>query len=145
MGNTMSELYAEDLNYWKTGQSSPDVWMEKTAKEIERAGGRVLGSAWAQDDTGRAAFMLQFNMGDDVFKLVWPVLESKSGNLKAARIQAATMMYHDVKARCVAAKVLGARASFMAFLLLPDGRTAAQASTPELAAALPRLLLTAGE
>ena len=60
--------------------------------------------------------------------------------MRAARIQAATMLYHDVKAKCVSAVALGTRASFLTYLMLPDGRTAAQASAPELEQVFPKLL-----
>lgn len=132
--------YAEDCNYWKSGQSSPDTWLERTAKLIQGVSGTVVGEAFGRDaTTGRSAYMLQFTLGSDRFKLVWPVLPSRTRNEKAARIQAATMLYHDVKARCVSATVLGVRAAFFTFLQLPDGRNAAEAGTPELVATLPKM------
>lgn len=75
--------------------------------------------------------------------MIWPVLLSKTGHGGAARIQAATALYREVKAACVKAKFLGNRAAFFAYLLLPDGRTASQASAPELLEALPKLLAAA--
>jgi len=132
--------YAEDINYWKTSKSSPDTWMDKTKRQIKQLGGDVLMEGFGSEPTtGRAAFMLGFEIGGDKFKIVWPVLPSKSGNEKAARIQAATMLYHDVKAKCVSAAVLGTRAAFFSFLMLPDGRTASEVSAPELAQAIPAL------
>lgn len=134
-------LYAEDVgNYWKSGTSAPDTWIDKAKKEIGSAGGKVLSEAFGRDETGRAAFLLEFSFGGERFRAIWPVLPSRTKNERAARIQAATMLYHDVKARCVSAKVLGARAAFFTYLMLPDGRTAAQAAAPELATAFPRLL-----
>ena len=142
----MNELpYAEDVNYWKTSKSSPDMWMDKTKRQIEHLGGRVLLEGFGNEPTtGRAAFMLAFEIGGDKFKIVWPVLPSKSGNEKAARVQAATMLYHDVKAKCISAAVLGARAAFFASLLLPDGRTAAEASISELTQGIPELFTHPG-
>lgn len=137
-------MYAEDLNYWKSGQSSPDTWIDRAKREIVAAGGKVLSEAYGKDETGRAAFLLEFSFGAERFKAIWPVLKSRSGNEKAARIQAATMLYHDVKHRCVLVKVFGARQAFFNYLLLPDGRTAAQAATPDLMDLYPKLL-TAGE
>ena len=138
----MSALpYAEDVNYWKTGRSAPDVWLDRAKREIEKAGGRALGEGFGSDATiGRSAYMLAFELGGDRFKVVWPVLPSRSEDERAARVQAATMLYHDVKARCVSAKVRGARAAFFSYLLLPDGRTAVEASVPELADAVPEWL-----
>jgi hypothetical protein len=136
--------FAEDVNYWKTGRSAPDAWMDRAKGEIEKAGGEIFGSAIVTEDaTGRAGFMLVFRLDGERFKIAWPVLPSKSGDEKAARIQAATMLYHDVKARCVSARVLGARAAFFNYLLLPDGRAAAEASTPELMDDVPLMLAEA--
>lgn len=142
--------FAEDINYWQTGKSSPDTWIDNAQKEIKAIGGKILGWAFgSENSTGRAAYMLEFELSGDRFKIVWPVLPTRNGkNEVSARIQAATMLYHDVKARCVTAKVLGKRSAFFSYLLLPDGRTAAAVATPELATTLPDLfgarLITAG-
>jgi hypothetical protein len=136
--------FAEDVNYWKTGRSDPGTWMDRAKAEIVKAGGEILGSAIVTEDiSGRSGFMLAFALDGERFKVAWPVLPSRSGNEKAARIQAATMLYHDVKQRCVSARVLGARAAFFNYLMLPDGRTAAQASTPELMDDVPLMLAEA--
>lgn len=136
---------AENANYWKTSKSSPDVWLEKAQTEIKRVGGVIAGSAIVSDEiAGRYAFMLAFQLGDDNFKMTWPVLKTKTGNLKAARIQAATALYHEVKAACVKVKFLGARSAFFAYLMLPDGRTASDVGGDELAQILPQMLLSDG-
>lgn len=137
---------AESVNYWKTGKSSPDSWLEKAKMEIGRVGGIIAGSAIVSDEiAGRYAFMLAFSLGQDKFKLTWPVLKSKTNNLKAARIQAATALYHEVKSACVKLKFLGARSAFFAYLILEDGRTASEVPRNELAAVLPQMLLGDGE
>jgi len=135
-------LYAEDVgHYWRTSERHPDTWLDMAKKEIAAAGGTVLGMAMGTDEqSGRTAYMLAFTFGQDRFKAVWPALPSRSGNERAARVQAATMLYYDVKARCLSAKVLGTRAAFFNYLLLPDGRTTAEVAVPELSDALPRLL-----
>jgi hypothetical protein len=134
-------VYAEDVNYWKTGQSSPDTWIDRAKGEIIATGGKVLSEAYGSEMlTGRSAFMLSFSFGDDVFKAVWPVLSSKTKNEKAARIQAATMLYHDIKNSCVKVKVFGARVAFFHYLMLPDGRNASQASNEDLAQMFPKML-----
>jgi hypothetical protein len=135
-------VYAEDVNYWKTSKSNADTWMERAKKEIRAIDGSILSEAYGSDG-GRAAFMLAFELHDDQYKILWPVLQSRKGDLSAAKVQAATMLYYDVKNRCVSMKVLGARAAFFGFLLLPDGRTVAQVGTQELAAMVPNML-TAG-
>ena len=90
--------------------------------------------------------MLAFRLGDDQFKLVWPLLESKTGNEKAAKVQAATALYHDVKAKCVAAKFLGSRTAFFSALMLPNGQTASEATNEDFLIAVPFVMqLTNGE
>ena len=133
-------IYAEDINYWKTSSTSPDTWIERAKREIKTAGGTVGNEAYGRDHDGRAAFLLEFTFGSEHFRAVWPVLPSRGKEERAARIQSATLLYHDIKAKCVAMKVHGARAAFFQYLMLPDGRTAAQAATPELSALYPRLL-----
>jgi len=142
MAINKDQQFAEDVKtYWKTSNSSPDTWMKRAAREIEKAGGEIIGEAFgAEVSTGRSAYLLSFKIGDDHFKVVWPVLPSRTGNTGAARRQAATMLYHDVKARAVSSRVLGGRAAFFSYLLLPDGRVANQAAVPELLSAIPRLL-----
>lgn len=133
-------IYAEEVNYWKTGQSSPDTWLDKAKREIDTAGGWVLAEGYGSDANGRAAYMLGFELDGQRYKVVWPVLPSKSKNERAAKVQAATMLYHDIKAKCVTAKVMGSRAAFFSYLLLPDGRAAAEATFPEIARMLPAVL-----
>jgi hypothetical protein len=130
------EIYAEDVNYWQTSTSSYDTWIDRAKREIEQIGGKVTAEAFG-NMAGRSAFMLSFALSRDQFKITWPVLKSKTGKEKAAKIQAATMLYHDVKAKCVSAKVLGVRAAFMTYLVLPDGRSASEAASSELVNLLP--------
>jgi hypothetical protein len=135
----MEELYAEDVgHYWKTSRASPETWLEKAGKEIGRAGGVVEAEGFGREGD-KAAYMLKFRLGGDGFKIVWQVLPSRGGDGRAARIQAATALYHDVKSRCVSAKWMGKRAAFLSYLELPDGRTASQASAPELLAGIPQM------
>ena len=138
----MRELpYGEDVNYWQTGQSSPDTWIVKTKKLILGLGGQVLMEGFGSD-LDRSAFMLAFEIEGDNFKVIWPVLPSKTGKDLAARRQAATMLYHDTKAKCLSAVIIGARAAFFSYLMLPDGRTAVEASIPELQEDIPSLFST---
>lgn len=134
-------LHAEDVgHYWKTSKTAPDTWIERAKQQITKAGGVILGEGFVSETEGRAAYMLAFRFGETLFKAVWPVLPSKGGDTHAARVQAATMLYHDVKARCVATKVLGARAAFFNWLVLPDGRTTSEAALDELADQVPLML-----
>lgn len=137
------DIYAEDMNYWQTSSSSSDTWMEKTMDLIEDFGGTVLQHAFGSEpQTGRSAYMMMFTLEGDHFKVVWPVLSTKGGNNTAAKRQAATMLYHDTKAKLLQTHIMGARTAYFANLLLPDGRTASEASTEELADRLPSFLST---
>lgn len=137
-------IMAEEVNYWKTSKSSPDTWMIRTTRQIETLGGTVIREAFGSE-RGRSAFMMEFQIGADRYKVVWPVLPSKSDNDRAARVQAATLMYHDIKARCISAKVLGARTAFFSYLLLADGRPIQLLDSSELLITLPKFLLTEGD
>jgi len=135
--------YAEDIGcYWKTSKSAPDRWIERAKQQIEEAGGVVLGDGFGSDATsGQSAYMLAFELGGTPYKVTWPVLPTKKPiDGLAARVQAATMLYRDIKARCVTAKVLGARSAFFSYLLLPGGGTATDLAAPELVEHIPGLL-----
>lgn len=136
--------YAEHCNYWKTSSSSPDSWLEKTIGIIEKFGGELLASGFGNEHmSGRAAYMIRFAVQGERFRIVWPVLPSETGDTFASRRQATTMMYHDVKAKCIAAQVLGARVSFFSWVELPDGRSMFQLGNTELVEETPRMLLAA--
>lgn len=132
--------YAEDLgHYWETGHSAPDVWMEKTRKIIAQVGGEVTTEAFGSSD-GREAYMMAFKIAGDAYKVVWPVLPSRLGRLYSARRQAATLLHYDIKAKAMSAGVLGVKAAFFSYLMLPDGRVASEVATPELGSVFPILL-----
>ncbi len=135
----MKILYADKVNYWKTSNTSPDKWMLKTMKLITGIGGSVLGQGFGSDVAQeKAAYMLTFEIEDQRFKLVWPVLPTRyTDDELAARRQATTFIYHDVKARVMSAKVLGTRAAFFAYLQLPDGRTLTQVTLDEVLQGVP--------
>ncbi len=131
--------FAEDINYWKTSQSSPDTWIERAIKLIKDFGGRVGMYGFGTDHhTGRHAYMLVFEINNDTFKLVWPVLSTESSKDEvAAKRQAATLLHHDIKARLLTATVLGHRTAFFNYMMLPDGRTVIETSIEELTAGIP--------
>lgn len=129
--------YAEDIgHYWKTGLSSPDVWMEKTRKLIEGISGEILAEGFGATQE-REAFMMSFAIGMDKFKVIWPVLPTRTNNKMASRRQAATLLYHDIKAKSMTASVLGADVAFFSYLMLQDGRVASELAMPELSEAFP--------
>jgi hypothetical protein len=136
-------VYAEDCNYWQTGKASPDTWLEDAKRLIIRAGGKILADGYVNEQGGRSVYMVKFAFGEDVFVASEFVLQSRTGNQLAARRQAATTLYHEIKARCVSVKRRGARWAFLQYLMLPDGQIAGQASTPDLASAWPKMLTVA--
>lgn len=135
--------YGEDVgNYWKTSEKAPDTWIDETQGLIKAIGGTILGFGFGSEpETGREAYMLTFHIDEHTYKIVWPVLPSKSTSRTAARRQAATFIYHDVKAKVSSAKVLGTRAAFFSYMLLPDGRTTTQATVEELTQGIPTIHL----
>lgn len=138
---------AKDLgHFWMTSKTSPDAWLDKTEGLIGKHGGEVLSRGYGKAG-GREAYMLTFRLEGNTFKVVWPVLPTQHA-AQAARIQAATLLYHDVKSKIVTAKVFGTRAAFLQYLVLPGGRTAAELADTELTSVLPDLnapLLLAGD
>lgn len=133
--------WAEDANYFQTSRSEPGTWLDRAAEQINKAGGQVLGHAFGTDpQTGADAYMLLFRLDGEEFKIIWPALPSKTGKVKAAQRQAATALFYDVKARCVASKFLGGRTAFFSYLMLPNGQTTTQVAAPELLARLPGII-----
>lgn len=123
----MSLPYAEECRYWKTSSSTSEKMLDKTESLIEGFGGRVLQRI-DYKDRGRSVFLFVFQLGEDVFRIKWPVLPLErvsDAALRSARLQAATFIYHDVKARCVSSQILGARSAFFNYLMIGD-KTAAE-------------------
>jgi hypothetical protein len=121
---------------------SPDACLEKTIGLLEQFGGEVLASGFGNEHvTGRCVYMIRFTACGESFRLIWPVLPSDTGDSFAARRQAATMIYHSVKSRCIEAQVLGVRVAFFLWLELPDGRPACQLAGQELLEEIPRAFL----
>jgi hypothetical protein len=132
--------YAEDIgHYWQTGKSSPDVWIDRAKKVIQDLGGEIVSDAFGSAN-GRAAYMLAFKVKGNTYKVVWPVLPTHSGKEISAKIQAATLLYHDVKAKAMTASVLGVEIAFFSYMMLPDGRVASEIPRPELSEVFPKLL-----
>ena len=136
-------VYADDVNYWRTSRTAPDVWLQRAAREIERIGGQVLASGFIREHAGgRAAFLLKFTLEGHQFRIAFPVLPPRKpteANWRAAHIQTATALFHSVKARCVEARMHGARAAFHRWLVLPNGRAAEELSDTELVRVLPEV------
>lgn len=134
--------YAFEMPYWRTGKSSPDVWIDRTKNIIEELGGKDISEMFGSS-MGRGAYMLQWSYEGEAYRAIWPVLQTRnSSEDQAARVQAATMLYHDCKSAALKARVLGHRAAFFWAILLPDGRTASQLATPLLTEQIQPLRLT---
>lgn len=88
---------------------------------------------------GREVVLLGFRLDGDTFRVVWPVVEHDVKDNQAAIRQAATMLFHDIKSRCIAARVKGARWAFHAELCLPDGRMVGALTDGELMKRLPAM------
>ena len=129
----------ETLPYWKTGRSSPDVWLDKAERFIVDSDGEVVRQATGREGDSEA-MMMEFHLDGDVFRVVWPVLPSRRDDRQAARRQAATMLYHDVKSRGVRHRIFGARVAFFEFLVLPSGATAQEVGAEAVVGSLPKLL-----
>lgn len=141
--------YAEDVgNYWKTSRNAPGHFVDKAVSEVEKAGGRILGHGFGYATDGRPAFVFRFEIDGEPYQLLWPLLPSKDDNELAAKRQAATALYYDVKARCVSAKMVGPHVAFAAYRMLASGQTVGELTDAELARAMPQFVrpqLTAGE
>jgi len=140
---------AEDVNYWRTGRSSPDKWLDRACALIEDVGGEIHGRAIGYLH-GRGAVQIAFTIDGQPHSLTWPVLPTRDGDLDhpAARIQAATFVHHDVKAKVMTAKVVGPARAFVGCRLIAAGRTVADLADLDAAAlaeAMPRLLPEGGE
>ena len=141
----MNLPYAEDLNYWKTSSRAAATRIDKAETLIENYGGEVVSRAVGRQ-AGREAIFVEFSFGDEHYRIMWPTLPSKYAEdpafRTAARRQAATMLYRDIKARGLRFKIAGPRAAFFEFLLLPDGRCAGELANPDLLDGFPKLLTT---
>jgi hypothetical protein len=139
MNNT---VYAENVNYWKSSQKHAETWIDDAIKLIKRIGGTIDSQATITDHaTGSVAFALAFTINGEHYRIAWPSLPSKTGDNKAARVQAATLLYHDVKHKVVIAKVKGVRAAFLEYYVLPSGESVGE-SVEQFAAGF---LLPSGE
>ena len=128
--------FAENLPYWKTSNLGLDNSLNRIVKEIKGANGKITGKAVVETEH-EAFIFIEFCFQADRFKINWQALPSKKGDRKAALIQAAAMVYHDVKAKLVSARVKGYRKAFLEYLVLPDGYVVS-----DLAAHLPMMLLS---
>lgn len=121
--------FAEKLSYWKTSRSGADTWIERACDEITKINGRVIRSAIGEEN-GTTVFMIEFIIKNDTFFATWKSLEPQvknQVNLRAAKVQAATALYHHIKDTCIAAAWMGDyRSAFLPWLKSPEGMTVGQ-------------------
>ena len=133
---------AETVNYWKSGKTDPDNKLDQVCDLIENASGKIIERGIMLQSPHEVVY-LRFFLDEEEFKIIWPVLKPTDGtstNQRAARIQAVTFVYHDVKAKCMTASVLGPRVAFLPYYVTENGATTSELATPELTDAFPKLL-----
>lgn len=129
-------VFAEDVRYWRTRSTSADQALDQAAKLIEGAGGKVMQRGSIMSGAS-GALALSFSLGDDVFRVVWPILPVRrpfNGCEGVARRQAASFLLAHVKARVSEAEVLGMRTSFLPETVV-DGRTFAEIASESISEA----------
>ncbi len=137
--------FAQDVNYWQSGRTAVDVKIDGVSSMIVDVGGSILSRGNVARGEAEMIF-IEFSLDGSAYRIAWPILpidSDRNGKEPAARIQAATLMHHEVKSICVKAKVFGPGAAFVPYLLLENGRTVVESAAPEIAAAMPKLLISA--
>jgi hypothetical protein len=133
--------YAETMPYWKTSKSGIENWLNKTEKLIEGIGGRV-DTRIVGKSGGKEGIVFGYFIENDPYKISWPVLPTKkSEDSGAASRQAATMIYHDTKARINRLAIFGARVVFSDWLIGQDGKTIAECHPDMIPAAIANIKL----
>lgn len=136
------EWYAEDSNYFGTSSRAAETWLEMAKKELMLVGGKDIRKA-AVEENDTAVYVIEFTLDGDTYRMSYPAMPCKkatSQNLKKAKVQAATFLYHAIKARALDMKILGAKAAFGSFMLVDGLRTVSDVLTGTPSAALPILL-----
>lgn len=117
---------AESMPYWKTSKSGVETWLDKTEKMITDVSGNVHTRINGKSK-GVEAIMFGFTIGADEFKILWPVLPVKNPKDKpSAQRQAATMLWHDTKARINRIKIFGPKITFFDYLVLDNGKSVSE-------------------
>lgn len=118
--------FAKNLSYWKTSQSDPDKWLDKTEKIINEIGGEVHTRFFGTFNKVSVC-IFGFNIGNDNFRMTWPILPVDTDKEKAAaRRQTATLIYHDTKAKINSVKIFGPRIGFANYLITEGGKTVSE-------------------
>ena len=85
-------IYAEDVNYWRSGQRrTVDKWLELAVMQIENLGGEVFARGVGKNEAGKESFLIGFKFEGESYKVIWPVLPTRGyakDNDRAARVRA---------------------------------------------------------
>ena len=128
----MNLPFAEEMPFWKTSKSGIESWMDKVEKLITNSGGFVT-TRMAGKFKGVEGIAFAFTMEGEDFRITWPVLPTKKEDDRSAAMrQAATMIYHDTKARCNRLAIFGPRVVFMDYLVLENGKTTTETENLDL-------------
>ncbi|MHC1733425.1 MAG: hypothetical protein AB9888_15510 [Bacteroidales bacterium] len=134
---------AEYTNYWRSSRNPAEYWIDKAVAELKKIDATIK-SQYFGDEDGKSAYVLTVSIEGNDYRIVWPVMPceyASDDNRKAARVQAATMIYHDIKARCISSQAIGIRTAFMPFLVVNNGKSLCELDTEEIVAYLPALFL----
>lgn len=124
--------FAHDVPFWRTSRTSPDIWIDRAKQLLRDLGATDVLEGFAANEE-RGFFAITFKHGQEKFRIAWPVLPVKNAtDLPAARVQAATCVYHDCKNKAMTACILGVRTAFIGYLLLPDGTTVGETTSHRL-------------
>lgn len=110
-------------HYWKTSRSSAGSWIDKAEDLISSIGANVRSSSkLGATDEEPACYMIAWHYDAKDYMVTWPILPHDEADRLAAERQAATFLYHEIKAAIVRKKVIGSTRAFAPWLVLPDGR-----------------------
>lgn len=131
--NKRNKLYAEDLPYWKSGTQYNRA-IEEAVNTLGKYGANVTMNGQFVID-GDKVLAVQFSLDGDEYRIVERVIlprKRTTANDRAAEIQAAAALKHNVKARVNQYLRNGARSAFMSALILPNGKVAHEESNVNL-------------
>ncbi len=134
--------YADDVAYWKTGTSSPDTWIDKTIRVVKELGGVEISQFFGHGENAGGVRTAISHRRRIVSSCLASASNARADDFASAQRQAATLLYHDCKAKAIAASVLGPRNAFIGSLITESGKTVSELATPLIANSIKPLLLT---
>lgn len=133
--------FGEDIgHYWRTSKKDAGYWLNSVRDMIVSIPGCKVLKKVDYEENDQNFFLVEFTVGLDWFKIIYPVLPVRQlKDREAARVQAVTLMFHEVKSRMMLIKIFGIHYAFLNYLVADNGKTVSQMAVPELAK-LPILL-----